>query len=292
MRGELLRVISGSPDRPLKIGNLILPCYVLEDETRVLSEEGIADLLGLNKHHSPLVKGLLVYKNIYPFLLERGIILLLSQPLRFLLPENGRRYCVGYEAGLLGEICNAIMDAKEAGLLKKSQYLISKRCEIIARVLSKVSITTLVDEATGYEEVRSRLALEGILSKYMSKELLSWTLRFPDEFYRELFRLRNWQWRDITNLRPSSLGRLMLDIVYERLSPVVLEELKKKTPKKVGDYKNCSKSATLDVGHPALNNHLYAVTALMRASVSWDVFKRAVQRAFPKQENHYQDFRE
>ena len=32
-----LKVIAGAPDRPLMIGNIEMPCYVLEDEMRVLS---------------------------------------------------------------------------------------------------------------------------------------------------------------------------------------------------------------------------------------------------------------
>jgi len=32
-----LKVIAGTPDRPLIIGDIEIPCYVLEDETRVLS---------------------------------------------------------------------------------------------------------------------------------------------------------------------------------------------------------------------------------------------------------------
>jgi hypothetical protein len=289
MATKLLRVISGSPDRPLKIGTLKIPCYVLEDETRVFSEEGMQGALRLNKNYGSLAKGLLVHKNIYPYMYRRGVVQVLSRPLRFILPESGERCCLGYEAGLLVEICNAVLDAKEAGLLRKDQIVMAKRCEMIAGVISKVGIISLVDEATGYQEMRCRLALKEILAKYMSRELLTWTLRFPDDFYRELFRLKNWQWRTIPLMRPRSLGRLMHDIVYERLSPVVLEELKRKTPRRERVPQSYPNRTTIDVGHPALNNHLYAVTALMRASVSWDVFRRAVQRAFPKQGNQCLD---
>ncbi len=36
MAKEPLKVIAGAPDRPLVIGDIEIPCYVLEDETRVL----------------------------------------------------------------------------------------------------------------------------------------------------------------------------------------------------------------------------------------------------------------
>jgi hypothetical protein len=283
MGNKLLRVLYGSPDKPLKIGNLEIPCYILEDEIRVFSERGMQTALALDQRHGSFVKGLLAHKNIHPFIHKR-LAQALLRPLRFILPESERKQSVGYEASLLGEICNAVLDVQEAGLLSEDQLLMAKRCEMLARAIAKVGIISLVDEATGYQEMRDRLALQGILARYISKELLPWTLRFPDDFYRELFRLRNWQWKSISLMRPSSLGKLMHDIVYERLSPVVVEELKRMAPRdergrtKRGYYHR----VTIDVGHPALNNHLYAVIALMRASVSWDVFRRAVQRAFPK----------
>ena len=35
MSTEPLEVIAGAPDRPLVIGDIEIPCYVVEDETRV-----------------------------------------------------------------------------------------------------------------------------------------------------------------------------------------------------------------------------------------------------------------
>jgi hypothetical protein len=39
---------------------------------------------------------------------------------------------------------------------------------------------------------------------------------------------------------------------------------------------------TEDVGHPALAQHLHAVTGIMRASSSWQQFHGILDRAFPK----------
>ena len=46
MSKKPLKVIAGAPDRPLVIGNIEIPCYVLEDETRVLTQSGILKALG------------------------------------------------------------------------------------------------------------------------------------------------------------------------------------------------------------------------------------------------------
>ena len=65
----------------------------------------------------------------------------------------------------------------------------------VLRALAHVVTPALVDEATGYEEVRVRNELHRILDAYIAEELLPWTKRFPDEFYRQLVRLRGWHTR-------------------------------------------------------------------------------------------------
>ena len=44
-----LKVIAGAPDRPLVIGDIEIPCYVLEDETRVLSQGGFLQSIGRSR---------------------------------------------------------------------------------------------------------------------------------------------------------------------------------------------------------------------------------------------------
>jgi hypothetical protein len=44
---DLPKAICGSTDRPLIIGNASIPCYVLEDETRVLVQTAMIESLGM-----------------------------------------------------------------------------------------------------------------------------------------------------------------------------------------------------------------------------------------------------
>ena len=46
MTKKPLKVIAGAPDRPLIIGEISIPCYVLEDETRVLTQDGCMKAIG------------------------------------------------------------------------------------------------------------------------------------------------------------------------------------------------------------------------------------------------------
>jgi hypothetical protein len=161
------------------------------------------------------------------------------------------------------------------------------------RGLAHIGIIALVDEATGYQEVRDRLALQAILDKYLAKEFAAWAKRFPDEFYYQMFRLKNWQWKGMKVNRPSVVGHYTNDIVYQRLAPGILEELQGRNPPDEKGHRRAKHHQwlTIDIGHPALAQHLHAVIALMRASSTWDQFQRSLQRAFPKKnETGYLEF--
>jgi hypothetical protein len=89
-----------------------------------------------------------------------------------------------------------------------------------------------------------------------------------DEFYNEIFRLRGWNWRGMSGKRPKVVAKYTNDIVYERLAPGLLDELRARNPLTERSYRKGKHHQLLpeDVGHPALAQHLYAVMSLMRAT--------------------------
>ena len=106
---------------------------------------------------------------------------------------------------------------------------------------------------------------------------------FPAEFYKEMFRLRKWAFSESSGARPALVGHLTNDLVYRRLAPGVLEELRRLTPRDdKGRLKaHLHRRLTEDIGHPRLREHLAAVVALMKACTNWDQFMRAMDRALP-----------
>ena len=114
---------------------------------------------------------------------------MLDNPIRFLTPSGIGH---GYPASILVDLCTAVLSARDAGALKTSQAHIALRADILIRGLATVGIIALVDEATGYQEVREQRALATILERFIAKELQPWTKTFPYEFYSEIFRLRRW----------------------------------------------------------------------------------------------------
>ncbi len=124
-----------------------------------------------------------------------------------------------------------------------------------------MGIIALVDEATGYQDLRAKNALAKILEAFIAKELQAWVYTFPEDFYRELFRLRDLEFPKDTVKKPQYFGHLTNDIVYKRLAPGVLNELKRLTPR---DEKGRRKHKyfqmlTSNVGYPKLREHLGSV---------------------------------
>lgn len=129
----------------------------------------------------------------------------------------------------------------------------------------------------------SRRALMMILDKYLEEELATWAKRFPDRFYDEMFRLRNWQWNPISLRRPSVIAKYINDLIYERLSPDVLYELKTGTPNiSMGKRQQHKQITEADIGHPALAKHLHSVIGFMRTASTWKQFMSMMNRTFPK----------
>lgn len=286
MEDKVLKAEYGAPERPLKIGTQEIPCYVLEDGKRVLVQSGMLSALNMKSGSAGRA---LSGDRLTKFISTKAISSFVSNdlydrirnPIKFKTPNGNDAY--GYEATLLPDICDAVLDARISGKLNFQQKHIAIACEVLVRAFAKVGIIALVDEATGFQYVRAREALEEVLEKFISDELLKWTKTFPDEFYQNLFRLRGWKYSPFSVKRPILVGKLTNDIVYERLAPAVLEELKKKNPKNLKGKRKHKyfQWLTEDIGNPKLREHLASVTALMKAATKWDEFKRMINRALP-----------
>jgi hypothetical protein len=285
MIDKILKAIYGSPDKPLVISDIAIPCYVLEDGRRVLSQTGMVATLNMKKgtignRRGDRMVAFLTGRALKPFV-SPAVIESANNPIKFKLPNGGQAY--GYEATILVDICDAILQARKAHELMHQQMHIAERCEILVRGFARVGIIALIDEVTGYQEVRTRDALNKILEAYISKELLPWTKRFPDEFYKELFRLKEWQYNPFSVKRPILVGKLTNQIVYKKLPPGVLEELVERNPVESNGKRKYHhhRFLTSEIGNPHLEKHLVAVISLMRASTNWKGFIKLLERAFP-----------
>ncbi|MBL9215778.1 MAG: P63C domain-containing protein [Opitutaceae bacterium] len=277
----------------LKIGDMEFPCSVLSNSERILTQTDFMKGMGMyysgwmakNRPQDPSagMPHFLAFKNLEPFI-GKHLGDLQSVVVKY-RTESGN-VAHGIKAAIIPKICEIWMDAEDAGTLGTRQKQIAQKSKIIIRALAHVGIVALVDESTGYQEVRNKEALQALLDAFLRKEFATWAKRFPDEFYKELFRLRGWEWKKLSTKRPMLVGKLTNDLVYERLAPGILEQLETKNPKdeKGRRAQRHHQWLTDDVGNPALAQHLHAVIAIMRAfpDRGWQAFHDMLDKSFPK----------
>jgi hypothetical protein len=278
--------ICGSPDNPLRIGDTEIECYVLQDGTRVITQASFLEALGRHRKANvrregeeqlpAILQGKALSRFLTPEIIDK------ARPVRFRLPTGGRAN--GYNAELLPVICELYLTARDAGTLDRQQEHVAVQAEILIRGLARVGIIALVDEATGYEDLRASDALARILEAFIAQELQPYVQTFPPDFYREMFRLRGLTYPDSPVQRPKYFGHLTNDVVYKRLAPSVLAELKKVQQKgETGRPKHkLFQRLTSNVGYPKLREHLGSVVMLMKLSDNWDDFKMKLDRYHPQ----------
>jgi hypothetical protein len=278
----------------LRIGDLEIECAVLKDGRRVLSQRGVNRALGRVHGGAEFRKKAEGGGGQLPvFLVAKGLQSHISKDLEAVVKEpilyrtRSRAIAHGIDATVLPQVCDVWTGAEAAGDLRPNQLRTAERARILIRGLAHVGIVGLVDEATGYQDERSRTALQDIFNTFLRKELAAWVQRFPDEFYREIFRLRGWNWTGMKGgRRPQALAYYTVDLVYSRLLPGIMEELESRMPRTESGRRKGKLHQLFsdDVGHPALSQHLYAVITLMRVADDgdWDGFMRMVDRAHPK----------
>ena len=278
----------------LKIGEASIQCAVVIDEdekpVRVISETAFMKALGMYRSGALSVRReqsadgaqiplFLAHKNLKPFIIKHlGDVH--YQPMKVIYKNGSVGH--GIRADVIPKICRLWLDARKAGVLGKRQEAVAEVAEMLLAGFADVGITALVDEATGYQRERATRALAEILEKFIAKELRSWTRTFPVEFYEQIFRLHAWPFDPTSVKRPGVIGHYTNNVVYRRLAPGVLEQLRKNNPVVDGRRKHkLFQWLTGDVGDPKLRSHIDGVMALMRVSENWVQFKKFLRKAYP-----------
>jgi hypothetical protein len=265
---------------PLRIGNASIMAFVLNDKRRMLSGRSVTKALGLTGRGVGMAR-FLNSESLQPYFSDK-LRDALENPVLFTV-SPGLPLAMGYEAWVLPELCHTLVDAFEGGVLHPLLAKTVQNAKSLIRGFSTVGIIALIDEATGFQAERERDALQDLLAMYISPRLLPWAQTFPPSFYKEIFRLRGWNWESINNKRPRLVGKLTRNIIYERISKDLLKALDEKNPI-VKDGRRKDKNTqwlTDDYGQPALRMHREAVEALMRASRTWEGFITLLDRAYP-----------
>jgi hypothetical protein len=287
--GQTIHIASHAGD--LQIGDMVLSCAVLEDGARISNQSTVLRALGRNPEKSRRARGdspelrapFLLANNLQPFISDE--LRELSQPIRYRVQGESGIPSWGYPALMLPEVCEVYLRAADEKKLDFKQRPVAKAAAILVRGLARVGIIALVDEATGYQEVRARHELEEILAAYVQPALRTWIRTFPDEFFQEIYRLQGWAYKPGTSKRTPYVGHLVNKYIYEQLPPGVLDELRRLDPRTPRGYRAHKhfQFLTADTGNPHLDRQIATVTTLLRISNSKEEFEDLFDRAFSLQ---------
>lgn len=276
----------------LTIGEMVFPCSVLSNGDRILTQTDFMEGMGMYysgwvAKNRPLedaaadVPHFLSFKSLKPFV-DRHLGDLQSIVVKYRTEKGNLAH--GIKADIIPKVLDVWLDADEHGKLGARQKQIAAKARVLMRALAHVGIIALVDEATGYQKDRASDALSRILEAFIAKELQPWVKTFPDDYYEQLFRLRGLTFPSDSVKRPQYFGHLTNDIIYKRIAPAVLDELKRTTPKTPkGRFKeHLHRRLTPDLGHPKLREHMASVVTAMKLSKNYDDFRAKLDMLHPR----------
>ena len=282
------------------IGDKSVSAAVLRDGRRIITQATFLRALGRSR--SPKAgTGVLSTVDELPFFLQAKALKpfisndldMSTKTVFYKTRASGRG--VGYDATLIRHVADVYLRFREHCLLEKGTIPVRyarmiAAAEVIKNALADVGIIALVDEATGYQDFRNRLALQEIFDAVLRKELAAWAKRFPDEFYKQIFRLRGWEWKGRQINPPQVVAHYTNDFVYDRLTPGLRRELERRMPKTpTGNRRGrLHQLFSDDIGHPMLAQHVHMVTMFMKAANSWEEFKRNLDKVSPRQGENYE----
>lgn len=290
------KILNATHQGELPIGDIVLPCAVLEDGTRLITYSAIFKAFGRTKRGSqadgsrvPNMPAFLNANNLQPFVGEdlKGVLKLIEYT------DTSGNKSTGYNATILPMLCKVYLDARSTTntdtgkkFLKKSQEPLARASEILLLSLSKVGIIALIDEVTGYQESRDKDALTQFLAKFIKEERGVYIKTYPDDFFEALFKMKGLTW-SLANKgkKPQYIGHYINNYVYSRIAPKVLTELRRVNPKNEDGKRKGKHTQHIDIdyGHPKLKEHLTVLTMFAKAAgYNWGNWERMVERALPK----------
>jgi len=271
----------------LPIGNAVLDVAVLENKQRIITQSAVFKALDRQPRGNARVIGIPAFmdaQNLQPFIDEA----LMAVIKKIEYEDKNGKIQHGFDANILPLVSDLYLKARESGaIVTKAQLDTAMKAEILIRSLAKVAITALIDEATGYQDVREKTALQDFLTKFINEETGIYVKTYPDEFFEAIFKMKGWSWT-IANKgkKPQVVGHYINNFVYSRIAPKVLEELRRINPVDADTKRRKSKHTQhidIDYGHPKLKEHLTVLIAFAKAAgFNWNNWNRMVERALPK----------
>lgn len=262
---------------PVRIYDLELDCYILQDGTPVLNKGKMMKAIGrawkgASRTDNPNFVGAV---NLQQFIRPE-----LEEKLKGIEFYDGSKLISGYHADILPLVCNVYLEAREAKALSKSQLPIAQTCEIILRSFARVGIVALIYEQLGFERYKHPEALKLLIESYLSEELRKWAKEFPDELFFQMDRIYG-NIRTTSRNRPQYYAKFIRKYIYDPIEKgLVLGKLDTRNP--VGEKgtrkHRLHQFLNEEKGLPTLRAQIWQVIALLKTSAGRTQYDRAYAR--------------
>jgi hypothetical protein len=274
----------------LEIGSVEIECYVLDSMKRVISKRGMAKALGMRSGGGNVFMRAMQRKGLGSEITEE-LRSKLDNPLLFktLTSDLGH----GFDATILIDICNTIIDAAKADKLGPGQERLALQAETIVRASAKLGIVALVDDATGFIADKRREQYKELFREFIRDEIKLYDeAQFPDQLFDVIYKIYGLPRKGEPNKHPQFFGRFIRKYIYEPLASsngAILEMLDEKNPVV---YVNGGRRYKLYnylsevVGMPALKAQLWQVIGIGNSVKGKSQFERSFYTAFPAPQGH------
>lgn len=263
----------------IKLGEFELPCYVLNNEMRVLSQREVVKFISGGRESG----------NLNRYLDARAIQAFLPEKFKA-NDEDGERNKLIFKAGTgnpahgiqasdLVDICNAYLKARQVGDLHPQQAKLAEQAEMFISACAKTGIDAIVDEVTGFQYFRKANELQEKFKAYLQDEYREWALTFPRQFFLQLYKLEGLTPPAQTVPYPKRFGKYVMNFVYDTLDPDIADHLRANNPNP-GGLKHHHQLFN-DFGYKNLQDHVISVLGIMKASINLEKFKENIAIAFP-----------
>ncbi|MCK4784636.1 MAG: hypothetical protein KAV87_12860 [Desulfobacteraceae bacterium] len=278
------KILKATHSGELEIGDLKIPCFVLEDGTRVISQTGVVKALGLNRF---VQLGVFIQRKALKSFVSKELTVFTKNPILFTPPRGGKA-AYGFRAVTLADLCEVILEANKKDIFTDQQMHIVRQCQILAQAFMKVGVIALVDDAAGFD--KERFEYRQLFKEFLREQAAQYGHQIPEDLTDVFYKLYRYPNTHGRTQHPQFFGKLMRKYVYEPLAGsngAILEMLDEKNPiiiTKKGSRKRRFKFYQFlkVIGIDALQQHIWQLIGIGKASRDKAEFDKNFNATFSK----------
>lgn len=256
---------------PVDFGaNVKCEAVVLENGERGFNRRQVMQVVGLHKNSES--------NRFRSFLAEtapNALTLLDKKGSRVIMPSGQKANFVPCD--VIPAFAAGVVRQALSGKLHPQRQRLVEPCLAIQESLAIIGITSLIDEATGYQYHRAPDALQDLFDRLIRQTAADWERRFHPDFYEAIYRLFGWAY-DPSKPKPFIVGKITLEWVYEPVFPseIIVEIKERQGSDKMHQW------LTVDGGLRLLEKQKDAVMMIARSSFDYKDFYNRCATAFFK----------